>query len=141
MLGKVTWHKFKIIIWWLYPNMVMRLINWFIVVQYKIISISILFSHTQAFNNWKRRNQQKSTGFLPRFPWQFWILFFKNQLNLSYIWVSTRTWGDFHLGDNCIVFENVTASIGDLMVAYWVYWQLVSRDAVKFSNTIQLSPF
>jgi hypothetical protein len=23
----------------------------------------------------------------------------------------------FHLGDNCIVFENFTASIGDLMVA------------------------
>jgi len=59
-----------------------------------------------------------------------------------------------YLGDNCIVFENFTASIGDLMVANWVYWQRVSGaskrifatiktpvDAVKFSNTIQLSPF
>ena len=59
-----------------------------------------------------------------------------------------------HLGDNCIVFENFTASIGDLMVANWVYWRRVSGankrifatikstiDAVKFSNTIHLSPF
>jgi hypothetical protein len=59
-----------------------------------------------------------------------------------------------HLGDNCIVFENFTASIGDLMVVNWVYWRRVSGaskrifatikstiDAVKFSNTIQLSPF
>ena len=59
-----------------------------------------------------------------------------------------------YLGDNCIVFENFTASIGDLMVANRVYWQRVSGaskqifatikspvDAVKFSNTIQLSPF
>jgi hypothetical protein len=60
------------------------------------------------------------------------------------------------LGDNCIVFENFMASIGDLMVANWVYWQHdsgVSKrifatikstiDAMKFSesNTIQLSPF
>jgi len=28
-----------------------------------------------------------------------------------------------HLRDNCIVFENFTASIGDLMVANWVYWR------------------
>jgi hypothetical protein len=58
------------------------------------------------------------------------------------------------LGDNCTVFEKFMASIGDLMVANWVYWQRVSRaskqifatiksiiDAMKFSNTIQLSPF
>jgi hypothetical protein len=63
------------------------------------------------------------------------------------------------LGDNCIVFENFTASIGELMVEDWVYWRRVSGtskrifatikstiDAVKFSstiqyNTIQLSPF
>jgi hypothetical protein len=58
------------------------------------------------------------------------------------------------LGDNCIVFENFTASIGDLMVANWVYLRHLSEaskrifatikstiDAVKFSNTIQLSPF
>jgi len=30
------------------------------------------------------------------------------------------------LGDNCIVFENFTASIGDLMVANWVYWRCIS---------------
>ena len=34
-----------------------------------------------------------------------------------------------HLGNNCIVFENLTASIGDLMVANWVNWRF---DAVKF---------
>jgi hypothetical protein len=27
-----------------------------------------------------------------------------------------------HLGDNCIVFENFTASIGDLMIANLAYW-------------------
>jgi hypothetical protein len=31
-----------------------------------------------------------------------------------------------HLGDNCIVFENFTASIGELMVANWVYLPLPS---------------
>ena len=58
------------------------------------------------------------------------------------------------LGDNCIVFENFTASIGDLMVANWVYCQRVSGaskrifatikspfDALEISNIIQLSPF
>jgi DNA polymerase III epsilon subunit-like protein len=30
------------------------------------------------------------------------------------------------LRDNCIVFENFTASIRDLMVAKWVYWRRVS---------------
>jgi hypothetical protein len=58
------------------------------------------------------------------------------------------------LGDNCIVFENFMASNGDLMVANWVYWWHASGaskrifetikstiDAVKLSNTIQLSPF
>ena len=57
------------------------------------------------------------------------------------------------LGGNCIVIENFTASIGDLMVTNWVYWRHDSRackqifttikstvDAMKFSNTIQLSP-
>jgi hypothetical protein len=59
-----------------------------------------------------------------------------------------------YLGDNCIVFENFTASIGDLMVANWVYWQhdngaskrifatiKSTINVVKFSYTIQLSPF
>ena len=54
------------------------------------------------------------------------------------------------LGDNCIVFENFTTSIVNLMVANWVYWRRVSGaskrifstiDAAKFSNTMQLSPF
>ena len=70
----------------------------------------------------------------------------KSYLKKKYLWV-------LYLGDNCIVFENFTTSFGDLMVANWVYWQRVSRaskrifatikltiDAVKFSNTIQLSP-
>jgi hypothetical protein len=58
------------------------------------------------------------------------------------------------LGDDCIVFENFMVSIGDLMVANWVYCRRVSEaskrifttikstiDTVKFSNKIQLSPF
>jgi len=32
-----------------------------------------------------------------------------------------------HLGDNCIVYENYTASIGDLMAANWVYWRPLNR--------------
>ena len=59
-----------------------------------------------------------------------------------------------YLGDNCIVFENFTVSIGDLMVANWVYCRRDSGankqifatikstiDAMKVSKTIQLSPF
>ena len=61
---------------------------------------------------------------------------------------------NWDLGDNGIVFDNFTASIGDLMVANLVYWRSVSGaskrifatikliiDAMKFSNTIQLYPF
>jgi hypothetical protein len=58
------------------------------------------------------------------------------------------------LGDKYVVFENFMASIGDLMATNWVYWWRISRaskqifatmkstiDAMKFSNTVQLSPF
>ena len=61
---------------------------------------------------------------------------------------------ELHLGDNCIAFENFTASIGDVMVANCVYLRRVNGankrifatnksaiNAVKFSNIIQLSPF
>ena len=52
-------------------------------------------------------------------------------------------WETWYLGDNCIVFENFTASIEDLMVANWVYWQPWNRQLMpwNFQNTIQLSPF
>jgi hypothetical protein len=33
-----------------------------------------------------------------------------------------------YLGDNCIVFENFTASIGDLMMANCVYSYIVARN-------------
>jgi len=59
-----------------------------------------------------------------------------------------------YLGDNCIVFEHFTASIVDVMVVNIRLLAPLSRrqktqfatikspiDAVKFSNTIQLSPF
>ena len=42
-----------------------------------------------------------------------------------------------YLGDNCIVFENFTASIGDLMVANWVYWGRVSRASKRIFATIK----
>ena len=67
--------------------------------------------------------------------------------NLTRLWLSCMG----HLGDNCIIFENFTPSIGDLMVANWVYWRRDSGaskrifaiikstiDGVKFTNTIQL---
>jgi len=75
---------------------------------------------------------------------------------MSDIWYNIRIWEfpSCYLEDNGIVFENFTVSIGELMMANWVYWRRVSRaskrifatmkstiDAVKFSNTIQVSPF
>ena len=41
------------------------------------------------------------------------------------------------LGDNCIVFENFTASIGDLMVANWVYWRHVCGASKRIFATIK----
>jgi hypothetical protein len=38
---------------------------------------------------------------------------------------------NLYLGDNCIVFENFTASIGDLMVANWVYWRCALAEPVN----------
>jgi len=32
------------------------------------------------------------------------------------------------LGDSCIVFDNFTASIEELMVANWVYWRSDKTD-------------
>jgi len=40
------------------------------------------------------------------------------------------------LGDNCIVFENVTASIEDLMVTNWVYWRRVSKASKQIFATM-----
>jgi hypothetical protein len=78
---------------------------------------------------------------------------------INNIWLMTfytfiSSWIIVHLGDNSVVSEDFTASIGDLMVTNWVFWR---RDngaskrifatikskigAVKFSNTTQLSPF
>ena len=47
-------------------------------------------------------------------------------MNITIYAISTITGFRLHvafglnLGDNCIVFENFTASIGDLMVANWI---------------------
>jgi hypothetical protein len=37
------------------------------------------------------------------------------------------------LGDNCIVFENFTTSIGDLMVVNWAYWR---REIFKYNTVV-----
>ena len=42
-----------------------------------------------------------------------------------------------YLGDNCIVLENFTASIGDLMVANWVYWRRASGASKRIFATIE----
>jgi hypothetical protein len=42
-----------------------------------------------------------------------------------------------YLGDNCIVFENFTESIGDLMVANWVYWGHNSGASKRIFATIK----
>ena len=41
------------------------------------------------------------------------------------------------LGDNCIVFENFMASIGDLMVTNWVYWRRVSGASKRIFATMK----
>ena len=57
-------------------------------------------------------------------------------------YVSNIAWCTY-LEDNYIVFENITASIWDLMVANWAYWRRVKSTivVVKCSNIIQLFPF
>jgi len=42
-----------------------------------------------------------------------------------------------YLGDNCIVFENFTASIGDLMVTNRVDWRRVSGYSEQIFATIK----
>ena len=44
---------------------------------------------------------------------------------------------NIYLGDNCIVFENFTASIGDLMVANLVYWRRNSGASKRIFATIK----
>ena len=71
-------------------------------------------------------------------PWSH-----QNDTLTNTIWyVSSISWRTY-LEDNYIIFENITASIWDLMIANWVYWWRVKSIivAVKFSNTIQLFPF
>jgi alpha-L-fucosidase len=71
-------------------------------------------------------------------PWSH-----QNNTLTNTIWyVSSISWRTY-LEDNYIIFENITASIWDLMIANWVYWWRVKSAivAVKFSNTIQLFPF
>ena len=43
---------------------------------------------------------------------------------------------EIQLGNNCIIFENFTASIGDLMVANWVYLQHDSGASKRIFATI-----
>ena len=47
-----------------------------------------------------------------------------------------------YLGDNYIVFENFTASIGDLMVVNLVYWRCDSgaskRKYATFKSTVPI---
>ena len=71
-------------------------------------------------------------------PWSH-----QNDTLTDTIWyVSSISWRTY-LEDNYIIFENIMASIWDLMVANWVYWWRVQSTIVpvKFSNTIQLFPF
>ena len=44
-----------------------------------------------------------------------------------------------YLGDNCVVFENFMASIGDLMALNRVYWRRDSGASKRIF--VQLSPF
>ena len=71
-------------------------------------------------------------------PWSH-----QNDTLTDAVWyVSNISWCTY-LEDNYIVFENITASIRDLMVANLVYWRRVNSTfvVVKCSYTIQLFPF
>ena len=71
-------------------------------------------------------------------PWSH-----QNDTLTDKVWyVSNISWCTY-LEDNYIVFENITASIWDFMVANWVYWRRVQSTivVVKCSNTIQIFPF
>jgi hypothetical protein len=48
----------------------------------------------------------------------------------------TEGW-PWELGDNFIVFENFTASIGHLMIINWVYWRRVSGASKRIFATIK----
>jgi hypothetical protein len=48
-----------------------------------------------------------------------WALLATSSIKASILLAKARSFAG-QLGDNCIVFENFTASIGDLMVANWV---------------------
>jgi hypothetical protein len=70
-------------------------------------------------------------------------------LEFTYLWqikwdtffISNDITYYIYLGDNCIVFENFTASIGDLMVTNWVYWRRVDNwchEIFKYNTVIPI---
>ena len=69
------------------------------------------------------------------FPWFFSIVWLILVFSLDFFQSCDL------IGDNCIVFENFTASIGDLMVANWVYWRCdsVACKWIFATITIQYS--
>jgi hypothetical protein len=53
---------------------------------------------------------------------------------------TTSLYREVQLGDSCIVYKKFTASIGDLMVANWVYYRVASKLNLQPSN-LQLMPW
>ena len=75
-----------------------------------------------------------SQAIIPRAKWERQIIKY-----LSHI---SSDWFEFnnihvYLGVNSIVFEDMPASIDDLMVANWVYWQSISRVSKQIFLTVK----
>ena len=64
-------------------------------------------------------------------PWEKEILICTNEVD------SFSNKFRIKLSDNCIVFENFTASIGELMVANLVYWRHVNGASKWIFKTIK----
>jgi len=63
-------------------------------------------------------------------------LIFLNEVNFKYLTALDLNFTR-DLGDNCIVFENFTASIGDLMGTNWVYWWRDNGASKRIFATIK----
>ena len=63
------------------------------------------------------------------------LIFHSSYFLLGFDFIYYRS---YYLGDNCIVFENFTVSIRDLMVANWVYWRRESGPVNGYLRPLNL---